>query len=98
MYSKQTVNDSGRSNVFTVGESEEGADIDHIPDSHTYDVHASVPFETQVYGSIFTTVGALHRWVGRMRKRVIGTLFPTVLIMFMLSIYIHQALFSNKRF
>lgn len=65
MYSKQTVNDSGRSNVFTVGESEEGADIDHIPDSHTYDVHSSVPFETQVYEAIFTTVGALHRWVGR---------------------------------
>ena len=63
MYSKQTVNDSGRSNVFTVGESEEGADIDHIPDSHTYDVHSSVPFETQVYEAIFTTVGALHRWV-----------------------------------
>jgi hypothetical protein len=67
MYSKQTVNDSGRSNVFTVGESDEGADIDHIPDSHAYDVHSSVPFETQVYEAIFTTVGALHRWVGEMK-------------------------------
>lgn len=57
---KQTLNDSGRSNVLTEGESE-GGDGDHIPNSHIYDMHNIIPFEMQVYEMIFTTVGALHR-------------------------------------
>ena len=59
--SKENPDDSGRSNVFTEGESEEGGCGDHIPNSHTYDMNTIVPFETQVYEAIFTTVGALHR-------------------------------------
>ena len=57
---KQNPNDSGRSNVLTEGESE-GGDGDHNSNSHVYDLHNLIPFEMQVYETIFTTVGALHR-------------------------------------